>query len=578
MTNKTNIQPMNYPIGVSDFKEIVSGHYTFVDKSLFIQDVLDDSAKVILITRPRRFGKTLNMSMLRYFFDRIDAADNRKLFEHLAIAQAKTRHDTCCFEFQGKYPVIFLSLKGIKAPTYEVAYQKIVSLMSRLYQEHHYLLESTMLFPQDKQRIQDIIAEKALATHVEDALKNLTRYLSLHHHAKTILLIDEYDTPIHAAYLSTPRYHDEMLNFMRGFLGEALKDNEFLHKGVVTGILRIAQANLFSDLNNIDVYTLLRKDYAQYFGFTPDEVQQLVLDSGLAIQLDAIQSWYNGYQIGDTVLYNPWSMLCCLKQQGHLQSYWIETGEAGLLGVALRKQSIYVKLQLQQLMEGETIEVKLDYRTSLLDIERNPVAVWTLLVFSGYLNARPTHFSDDGKITCQVSIPNREVSGAYLRFVQNWYENALTDGHYMALLDALTHGRVEQFQELLQTYIEQSLSYFDLGKKTPEKIYHVFMLGLLAGLRSEYLIQSNKEAGYGRFDLALVPHDTTKLGILMEFKSVEDDKDLDASAQSALNQIKHHHYTSLLHQHGIKKQLALGIAFSGKQVVVRADGDMRSFI
>jgi hypothetical protein len=572
MTNKTSIQPLGYPIGVSDFKKIVSGHYTLVDKSLFIQDVLNDDAEVILITRPRRFGKTLNMSMLRYFFDIVGANDNRKLFEPLAIAQAKTRHGTCCFEFQGKYPVIFLSLKDIKASTYELAYQKIASIVSDLYKEHIYLLDSHALLPEDKQIAHDIIAEIASPSHLQNALKNLARYLSLHHNAKTILLIDEYDTPIHAAYLSSPSYHEAMLEFMRGFFGGALKDNIFLHKGVVTGILRIAQANLFSDLNNIDVYTLLRDDYAQYFGFTPDEVKKLVLDSGLPVRLDAIQAWYNGYQIGDTVLYNPWSMLCCLKQRGHLQSYWLETGEAGLLGVALRKQSIHVKLQLQQLMEGETIEVKLDYRTSLLDIERNPVAVWTLLVFSGYLNARPTHFSDDGKITCQVSIPNREVSGAYLRFVQNWYENALTDGHYMALLDALTHGRVEQFQELLQTYIEQSLSYFDLGKKTPEKIYHVFILGLLAGLRSEYLIQSNKEAGYGRFDLALVPHDTTKLGIMMEFKSVEDDDDnLAASAQSALSQIKHHHYTSLLHQHGIKKQLALGIAFSGKQVIVRAE-------
>jgi len=567
-----NIKPcMQYPIGVSDFKKIVGGHYTFVDKSLFIQDILNDRAKAILITRPRRFGKTLNMSMLRYFFDIIGADDNRKLFEPLAIAQAKTRHGRACLESQGMHPVIFLSLKSIKASSYASAYQEMTALMGRVYQEHRYLLRSKALFPEDKQIIREMIREEASPSHVKHALRNLARYLSLHHNAKTILLIDEYDTPIHAAYLSTPRYHEQMLEFMRGFLGEALKDNEFLHKGVVTGILRIAQANLFSDLNNLDVYTLLREDYAQYFGFTPDEVKKLVVDSRLPIKLDAIQSWYNGYQIGDTVLYNPWSMLCCLKQRGHLQSYWLETGEAGLLGVALRKQSIHVKLQLQQLMEGETIEVNLDYRTSLLDIEHDPVTVWTLLVFSGYLNARPTHFRDDGKITCQVSIPNREVSGAYARFVQHWYQDALTDGNYMALLDALTNGRVEQFQELLQTYIEQSLSYFDLGKKTPEKIYHVFMLGLLAGLRSEYLIQSNKEAGFGRFDLALVPYDTTKLGILMEFKSEDNDDGLDASAQGALNQIKQHHYTSLLHQHGIKKQLALGIAFSGKRVIVQAD-------
>lgn len=577
MTNNTGIQPMGYPIGISDFKKIASGHYTFVDKSLFIQDLLNDDAEVILITRPRRFGKTLNMSMLRYFFDKIGANENRKLFEHLAIAQAQTRHGRACLESQGMHPVVFLSLKSIKSSNYAAAYQEITTLLSGVYQKHRYLLDSKALFPEDKQTIREMIREEASPAHVKHALKNLARYLSLHHNAKTILLIDEYDTPIHAAYLSTPGYHEQMLEFMRGFLGEALKDNEFLHKGVITGILRIAQANLFSDLNNIDVYTLLRGDYAQYFGFTSDEVKKLVLDSGVPVKLDAIQAWYNGYQIGDTVLYNPWSMLCCLKQQGHLQSYWLETGEAGLLGVALRKQSIHVKLQLQQLMEGETIEVNIDYRTSLLDIEHNPVTVWTLLVFSGYLNARPTHFRDDGEITCQVSIPNREVIGAYARFVKNWYQHALNDD-YKTLLDALIHGRVEQFQELLQAYIEQSLSYFDLGKKTPEKIYHVFMLGLLAGLRSEYLIQSNKEAGFGRFDLALIPHDAAKLGIVMEFKSVEDDDELAASAQGALSQIKHHHYTRLLQQHGIQKQLALGVAFSGKRVIVQADGDMRSSI
>ena len=571
MTNKASIQPLGYPIGVSDFKKIVSGHYTLVDKSLFIQDLLDDDAEVILITRPRRFGKTLNMSMLRYFFDIVGVNDNRKLFEHLAIAQAKTKHGRACLESQGMHPVIFLSLKSIKSSNYAAAYQEIITLLSGVYQEHRYLLDSKALFSEDKQIIREMIREKASPSHVKHALKNLTRYLSLHHNAKTILLIDEYDTPIHAAYLSTPRYHEQMLEFMRGFLGEALKDNEFLHKGVVTGILRIAQASLFSGLNNIKVQTPLDRQYSQYFGFTPVEVDHLLAQAGLRDKKKDIQSWYNGYCMGDSTLYNPWSILCCLDKQGHLQSYWLETGEAGLLGVALRKQSIHVKLQLQQLMEGDTIEVNLDYRTSLLDIEHDPVTVWTLLVFSGYLNARPTHFRDDGEITCQVTIPNREVSGAYARFVKNWYQHALNDD-YKTLLDALTHGRVEQFQELLQTYIEQSLSYFDLGKKTPEKIYHVFMLGLLAGLRSEYLIQSNKEAGFGRFDLALVPHDTTKLGILMEFKSVEDDDDgLDAAAQGALNQIKHHHYTSLLHQHGIKKQLALGIAFSGKQVIVRAE-------
>ncbi len=562
---------MRYPIGISDFKEVAMGDYTLVDKSLLIKDILDDSAKVILITRPRRFGKTLNMSMLRYFFDIAGAAENRKLFAHLDIAKAKMNDGTPCLEAQGKHPIIFLSLKSVKASTYALASQFIAALVSELYSEHRYLLSSDALFAEDKQMFQDILSEIASPSHVSNSLKHLARYLTNHHNKKPILLIDEYDTPIHAAYLSNPKYHDQMLEFMRGFLGEALKDNAFLHKAVVTGILRIAQASLFSGLNNIRVYTLLDSRYGQYFGFTVAETEHLLTQSGLLDKKQDIQSWYNGYCIGDITLYNPWSILCCLDMQGQLQPYWIETGEAGLLGVALRKQTIQVKLQLQQLMEGDTIEANLDYRTTLLDIEQNPVAAWTLLVFSGYLNARPLHFREDGEITCQLSIPNKEVSGAYLRFVKNWYQDALTDGDYMTLLDALINGRVEQFQELLQEYIEQSLSYFDLGKKTPEKVYHVFMLGLLAGLRTEYLIQSNKEAGFGRFDLALIPRDTTKLGILIEFKSIDDDSLLDASATDALAQIKQHHYTSVLLEHGVKMQLAIGIAFSGKQVLVRAE-------
>ncbi len=547
------------------------GDYTLVDKSLLIKDILDDSAKVILFTRPRRFGKTLNMSMLRYFFDIASAAENRKLFLHLDIAKANLNDGTPCLEAQGKHPVIFISLKSVKASTYEMAYQQIAMLVSELYQEHDYLLTSNILKSYEHDVFSKIITETAQPTQLASALKNLARYISRYHNMKSVLLIDEYDTPVHAAYLSNPKYHEQMLEFMRGFFGEALKDNAFLHKAVVTGILRIAQASLFSGLNNIRVHTLLDSRYGQYFGFTVAETEHLLTQSGLLDKKQDIQSWYNGYCVGDITLYNPWSILCCLDMQGQLQPYWIETGEAGLLGVALRRQAIQVKLQLQQLMFGDTIEANLDYRTTLLDIEQNPVAAWTLLVFSGYLNARPLHFREDGEITCQLSIPNKEVSGAYLRFVKNWYQDALTDGDYMTLLDALINGRVEQFQELLQAYIEQSLSYFDLGKKTPEKVYHVFMLGLLAGLRTEYLIQSNKEAGFGRFDLALIPRDKTKLGIVMEFKSVDDGSALDVSALDALAQIKQHHYTSVLKQHGVASQLAIGIAFSGKAVVVRSE-------
>ena len=570
MKNKETVTSRSYPIGISDFKEIVIGNYTLIDKSIFIKEIMDDAAKVILITRPRRFGKTLNMSMLRYFFNVVDAAENRLLFVNKAIASAKTKDGNDCLDLQGKHPVIFLSLKGIKASEYELAYKYIANVVQELYADHRYLLNGATLFKEERDIYEQILNNCADVVMISNSLKNLAKYLARHYNTKSIILIDEYDTPIHSAYLANPQDHIKMLEFMRRFFGEALKDNEFLHKAVITGILRIAQANLFSDLNNLDVYTMLREEYKQYFGFTTGEVNNLVANANISVPLKDIQAWYNGYKIADTVLYNPWSILCCLKNKGHLQSYWLETGEAGLLGVALRKQGLSVKLQMQQLMEGETIQANLDFRTVLIDLERSPVAVWTLLVFSGYLNAQPIHFHDDGKITCLISIPNREVSGAYARFVENWYQEALTDGDYMELLAALTNGRVEQFQELLQEYIEQSLSYFDLGKKTPEKVYHVFMLGLLAGLRNSYIIQSNKEAGFGRFDLVLIPREPTQLGILIEFKSIEDDSTLDQTAVAALMQIKLHHYMQVLEQHGVKKHLAIGIAFSGKRIGLQA--------
>ena len=557
---------MKLPLGLDNFKELILQQYFFVDKSLFIKEVLEETAETCLITRPRRFGKTINMSMLRYFFSNIDAKNNRALFKNCLIAKEQLADGKACIDFQGKFPVVFLTFKAIKEPSYQAACQAIAALISKVYQEHRYLLTSKVLHEEEKHRYQQIITETADIVHLKTSLRNLIEYLYRYYKVKPIVLIDEYDTPMHASFSAREHYYEDMLNFMGGFLNNAFKGNEFLHKGILTGILRVSLVNLFSGANNIPVRNILSDKYAEYFGFTTDEVNDLLAKTNLQNQAEAIKDWYNGYQIGGITLYNPWSIVNCLDEKGKLQPYWLETGENSLIGHALKNKRISVKLKLQQLITGATVEVTIDQRTIFADLERNSEVVWGLLAYAGYLNILQSEVREDTLISAQAKIPNREVLGVYLRFVREWYEEALGLEDYQAFLESLVNGNIAEFQERLKSYLDESISYFDLGKKTPEKVYHVFVLGLMIGLRTNYIIKSNQEAGSGRFDVMLLPKNKSAQGIIMEFKSIDDNKKLAATAKAALQQIIKHNYQSELQQHGVNNILNIGVAFSGQQV------------
>ncbi|NDB81892.1 MAG: hypothetical protein EB127_03995 [Alphaproteobacteria bacterium] len=373
-------------IGVSDFREIASGNFLLVDKTLLIKEVMDDGAKVILITRPRRFGKTLNLSMLRHFF-RINSTGEKNIFENLNISV----HKEFWAQHQNKYPVIFISFKDVKAAKFEKAYADILGLFSNLYSEHRYLLEGDLLNEDEKEVFNAILREKATQSKIEESIQKLSELLHRKFGKSPIILIDEYDTPIQESYLCN--YYEEMIRLMRGIFGASLKDNDHLSKAILTGITRIAQESLFSGVNNFEAYSLLREKYGQYFGFTEEEVARLkdeIGPAGQQVSMSDIKDWYNGYRVGKYTLYNPWSIVSCFRHNGALAPYWLNTSSNGLISSLLSEAKIEVKYQFEKLLQGQEVEQQLLENLIFPDIKRKSGSLWSLLLHAGYLNVLST--------------------------------------------------------------------------------------------------------------------------------------------------------------------------------------------
>lgn len=553
---------MKLPIGYDNFGEIRARNMRFVDKSLMIKDVLDNTTKVIVITRPRRFGKTLNLSMLQYFFAAEAYGEKTAgLFDDLAIARCEGEY----LQHQGQYPVIFLTLKGVQEPNFELAYQKLCGLLADLYGEYRYLLDSPQLAEEDKQNYRAILQRTASQDRVEEALKQLTHYLYKHHGQKVWLLIDEYDSPIQAAY--EKNYYQEMVGLMRNFFGAAFKTNPYLNRAVVTGILRIAKESLFSGVNNLEVYSIFRNEYSQYFGFTEDEVQALLVEANLTDHAPQIKQWYNGYLIGNTVIYNPWSMVHCINRQGIVEPYWVNSSGNTLIKTLLALADDATKKRLELLIQNKSITAVVDENLVFGDISKNENALWSLLLFSGYLKALTSTRVDTG-MECTLLPPNFEVVALYRGIIKNWFFETTGQDAYQALLQTLVTGDVAEFILRLEDCLLKVFSVFDTSEQHPEKFYHGFVLGLVVSLQSTHRVQSNRESGFGRYDVMLIPHDKSQLGIVMEFKTVRGGQDLQKSALEALSQINQRGYEQQLHHEGVSRLLKLGMAFSGKQVAV----------
>ena len=537
------------PIGLSDFKKLIEGNYYYFDKTNFIDEIIKDGSEVKLFTRPRRFGKTLNMSMLKYFFDIREAEENRKLFKNLYIEKTEN------FKEQGQYPVVFLSLKDLKADSWEsmVSYLKV--LISNLCLENRYLLKNLDSF--DKALFENYINKNAKIESLKDTLKFLTRILYEKYNKKVIILIDEYDAPLVSAYHN--KYYDNAKDFFKTFYSSVLKDNTYLQMGVMTGIIRVIKAGIFSDLNNLSTYTILSDFYPNCYGLTEEEVKKSLIDYNLEYEMGDVKDWYDGYRFGKSEVYNPWSILNFLHAK-ELRAYWVDTSGNDLINDVLKIVRKDIIRDLKKLFDGEGLRQNLS-GTSDLSRLLSEEEIWELLLFSGYLTVEEK-IDEDYYI---LRLPNKEVRRLFKRtFIERYFGrgNKLTD-----LMEALTENRIEDYEEILQDILLKSVSYNDT-KKGNEAFYHGFILGMSLYLEGEYIVKSNIESGLGRYDVSIEPKNKDKRGYILEFKATDNVDKLKEISKEALKQIEEGKYSSTLKQTNTKEILYLGIAFCGKQIKV----------
>ena len=534
------------PIGVENFKEIINNNYYYVDKTKFIEEILNDGSKIKLFTRPRRFGKTLNMSTIKHFFDIKNNEENRKLFNNLDIEKS------VYIKEQGQYPVIFISMKGIKDITWEEAKSSLKILISKLYSEFKYLLDDLDEF--DLPRFKKYLLADIDFANLKNALEFLTRVLYEKHKKEVILLIDEYDSPLISAY--EHNYYDEAINFFKVFYGEALKTNDYLKMGIITGIIRVIKAGIFSDLNNLRVYSILDKQYSDFFGFTEKEVERMLIDFNIEYNLPEVKSWYDGYRFGDTEVYNPWSILNFVQNR-ELEGYWIGTSGNFLIKEVLKDSNSEINISLEKLFNGEKIEEVITGNSDLSSL-LSYHEIWELLLFSGYLTV-------DKKIDEDVyslRLPNKEIR----KFFKNEFID-ITFGasEFRKTMETLKNNKIEEFEKNLENILLKSTSYMD-GKN--ENFYHGLFLGMSFYLDNKYSVKSNRKASLGRYDVLIEPINKKERAFILEFKVTDSEKNLENFSKEALEQIINKKYNIELIEKGIKNITYIGIAFYKKQVKI----------
>jgi hypothetical protein len=563
--------PKKIHIGSSNFAELITENGVFVDKSLFIKDIIEDGSKVILITRPRRFGKTLNMSMLHHFFAaKIGFVETSGLFDHLAIA----REDNGFYlkEYQGKYPVIFVSFKDLKARDYQTVIEQLSYLIREVFNAHYYLLESEQLNNTDKKTFESHLEMEIFSpSKIDVSLRFLSQLLYKHHQQKAVILIDEYDTPLNAAYVEN--YIEDLTPLMRNLMSNTFKDNNALHKGVMTGILRVSKDSMLSGLNNLKVFTLLDAAYREYFGFSDKELDELYETQGLVSDKINAKKWYNGYNFAGLEIYNPWSILNCLSNKGQYDDYWIHTSNNKMIETLLLEFREDVHPAVTELMEHKSTEVIIDRHVTYDTLDIQSSSLWSLLLFAGYLTTETARRTDELLYECRVKLPNIEIVHLLNYYYKIWFSTRL-GVQYQSFLNNLVEGKVEKFSEQLNTYLTEALSVRDTGY-TAEKFYHGLVLGLIASLRATHLIHSNRESGDGYPDVLMYPVSNNQkhdLGIVMEFKHAKEDgsENQELLAEKALKQIDMKNYVAELKAKAqVKRLLKLGLAFNHKRVVVR---------
>ena len=545
------------PIGIENFEDIIKDNYYYVDKSMLIEDILVNRAAVTLFTRPRRFGKTLNMSMIKYFFDIRNKDENRKLFEGLKIFGSEYMRE------QGKYPVIFVSLKDLRADTWEMCLMEIKKLISKIYREFQYITEK---MNKDDKEIYDSIKNRKNDMDLNTSIELLSEYLFEYYGERVIILIDEYDAPIINAF--DKGYYNEAINFFQVFYSSALKTNDSLKYGILTGITRIIKEGIFSGLNNLKVDTILNKKFSEYFGLLESEVIKMLDYFEMKYKIEEVKEWYNGYIFGDKRVYNPWSIINYVDN-GEIKAYWANVSGNTLLENMLDQAGEDVYTDLKRFTDGESIEKYISDGTTIKSLLSNDDEIWQLFLYSGYLTKAKEQIEIDETLEYtniyNLKIPNKEIR----KYFGNMFLNRFfgTELKTSILIKALESGDIKKFEKTLGEIMVNMLSHFDLDSEM-EKIYQVFMIGLVGFLMGKYEIISNNESGYGRYDLAMIPIKSNEKAYLMEFKISKTEKSMTLKAEEALKQIDEKKYDTRLKARGIKNILKIGIAFYGKKVKV----------
>ena len=536
-------------IGLSDFKHLIEEDFYYFDKTKFIEEVIKDGSQVKLFARPRRFGKTLNMSMLKYFFDIENKEENKEIFKDLYIEKTEA------FKEQGQYPVIFLSLKDLKALTWEQMEKAIKSAISRLFSEYKYLLNDLDKF--DTLTFENILLKNTELEDLKEALKFLTRILYEKYNKKVVVLIDEYDSPLVSAYING--YYEKAKDFFKTFYSTVLKDNSYLQMGVLTGIIRVIKAGIFSDLNNLSTYTILSDVYTDSYGLTEEEVEKSLKYYGIEQEISNVKDWYDGYKFGDSEVYNPWSILNFLQYK-ELRAYWVDTSGNDLIKDVLKKITKNTIEALERLFNGEGLKQNIS-GTSDLSKLLSEDELWELMLFSGYLTVEE---KIDHK-NYVLRLPNKEIKELFRdTFLEKYFGRG---SKLLYLMEALTENRIDEYEERLQEILLTSVSYNDT-KKGNEAFYHGLIMGMGLYLEGEYITKSNIESGLGRYDFVIEPKNKTKRAYIMEFKATDNVENLEEVSKEALRQIEDKKYDISLKQNGIKDITYLGIAFCGKQIKI----------
>ncbi len=552
------------PIGISDYVRAQSEYY-YVDKTMLIKEFLDKKPLVSLFTRPRRFGKTLNMDMLRVFFEK-KAEDTSKFFTDKDIWKCGEEYRS----YQGQYPVIFLTFKDVKFDTWSATIDKIRALLQEEYGRHQEILYSEYIAKYEKDYFTKILEGTATEVDMTSALEKLSAMLARHYGKAPVIIIDEYDTPIQEGY--SKDFYDEIIGFMRNFFSGAFKDNKNLSYGFLTGILRIAQESIFSGLNNLSVNTVMDEEYDKYFGFTNAEVREMLGYYGVSEKYGELKNWYDGYCFGNKEIYNPWSVINYVSKGCVPQAYWVNTGKNEILEGVLTVADDDIIERLYALLQGESVIARIDQNVVYKSLSEDPANIYSLLLVAGYLKTGKKELLDDGTYLCEVSIPNKEIAAVYRSEVlfHLLQVGAITRTTANKIAESLYTNDFGQLQKAITEYMEKTISFYDAGA---EGFYHGLVLGLIALMDNQYTIKSNRESGNGRYDICLFPKEKRHPGIIMElkWKNGLDENMLNKLSVEALSQINDKSYDTEMRELGIDNIMKLGIAFSGKKARIQTD-------